>query len=107
MKSPKGKYRLKGMLVTGIIFLILVALSGGFDNYGQWHIELAMNPNGWIFKQLNNIAEIFIGLFILYVAHRTINHKRTHEFNNSHQHSLIITCTWIIAIAFVIGNALN
>lgn len=109
MKSPKGNFRLIGVLGVGLIFMILVALSGGFDNYGVWRLESALNPSGWIFKQLNNIAEALIGLFVLYVGHRIINHKRTHEMldNATNQETIMITIGWVIAIAYVIGNALR
>lgn len=109
MSSPKGNYRLKGIFVTGLVFLVLVALSGGFDNYGNWYLEKALNPNGWIFKQLNNIAEACIGLFLLYAGHRTINHKRTHELldKDNKWHDLTITGVWIIAIAYIVGNAVR
>jgi len=105
MKSPKGTYRLKEILIVGVTFLILVALSGGFDNYGVWHLDKALNPSGWIFKQINNIAEAFTGIFILYIGHRVINHKRTHEFTGNEMYSLAITSVWIIAIALVVASA--
>lgn len=110
--SPKGKYRLYQFFTFGLIFLIAVAISGGFDNQGNWHLQSAISPSGWIFKQLNNIAEIFTGLFLLYVGHRVINHFRTHDFiSECHDplklRALVMTCTWILAIAYVVGNALR
>lgn len=105
--SPKGNYRLKWFATTGIVFLILVAFSGGFDRYGEWHAQQVLNPSGWVFKQFNNIAEICIGLFLLYIGHRTINHKRTHEFLDDKKDTLVITSVWILAIAFVIGHGLR
>jgi len=105
--SPKGEYRLKEFLIVGVIFLLVLAFSGGYDNYGEWHFERALSPNGWIFKQLNNIAEICIGLTMLYMGSRVINHLRTHDFLKCKQSALLITMTWIIAIAIVVGNALR
>ena len=111
-ESPKGKYRLKQFLAAGLVFLFIVALSGGFDHSGSWHISQALSPSGWIFKQMNNIAEIFIGLFLLYVGHRVINHFRTHDFIDEERDpemigGLVITSVWILAIAYVVGNALR
>lgn len=111
-KSPKGHYRLKQFFIAGLVFLLIVAISGGFDHNGQWHLQNALSPSGWIFKQMNNLAEIFIGLFLLYIGHRVINHFRTHDFiSDCHDpfklRGLVITCTWILAIAYVVGNAIR
>lgn len=106
-QSPKGNYRLKWFAIIGFIFMLLVAFSGGFDNYGVFYLDRMFNPSGWVFKQFNNIAEMCIGLFVLYIAHRSINHKRTHEFMDDKKQSLVITGVWILAIAYVIGNALR
>lgn len=110
--SPKGPFRTKELFIVGGVFLIIVALSGGFDAYGQWHLEKALSPNGWIFKQMNNMAEICMGLTMLYVGHRVINHFRTHDFIDEecdphNLRALLMTVTWIIAIALVVGNALR
>lgn len=112
MNSPKGKYRLKEFLIVGLIFLAMVAFSGGYDGYGQWHIERALSPSGWIFKQLNNIAEICIGLIMLYMGHRIINHYRTHDFidceHDPHKLKILaVTLCWILAIAYVVGNGIR
>lgn len=111
MNSPKGKYRLKEFMIIGVVFLIMVALSGGYDGYGEWHMNKVLSPNGWIFKQLNNIAEIGIGLTLLYFGHRVINHYRTHELIEKSKNCvfviMVITSVWILAIAYVIGNALR
>lgn len=111
--SSKGKYRLLNVTIIGILFVALVALSNGFDSYGVWHIERVLSPSGWVFKQLNNIAEICIGLVALYFGHRTINHMRSHELLKEVDDCkcdwrfIVWSCTWIVAIAIVIGNALN
>jgi len=112
MNSPKGKYRLKEFALGAVIFLIAVAISGGYDMHGEWHIDRMLNPNGWIFKQLNNVAEICIGLFLLYFGHRVINHFRTHDLVckktcSKDYKALIITCVWVLAISFVVGNGLR
>ena len=109
MKSPKGNYRLKEIGLLGILFLLLVALSGGYDNYGVWHLEKFLSPNGWIFKQMNNISEICIGLMFLYMGSRIVNHDRTHELLDlaNKQQRIIVFGVWVGSIAYVIGNALH
>lgn len=111
-ESPKGKYRLVGTALVGIIFMILVALSGGFDAYGNWYLEKALNPGGWIFKQMNNIGEMCIAMAALYGFHRLLNHFRTHDLmrkidNISDPRSVAVFIAWIIAIAYVVGQAIR
>lgn len=107
MKSPKGKYRLKEVFIVGVIALMIVTVSGGFDMYGVFHFDKMLSPNGWIFKQFNNISEICVGLLALYMGHRLINHTRTHNIiKESKDSELIITSVWIIAIAIVVGCAI-
>lgn len=112
MSSPKGNHRLLGVSILSIVMLLIVAVSGGFDMYGNWYFNKAISPSGWVFKQINNISEICIGLVSLYLGHRVINHLRTHDFirpklQNQNVEALVITSVWILAISYVVGNALR
>ena len=100
VNSPKGYFRTYELLCAAVAAMVIVYFYGN-----------QTGNDGWLFAQANNIAEAFLGVSILYLSHRVINHVRTHEIieikGAGSSASVILAAVWIVSIGFIVGCAFS
>ena len=87
--SDKDLLRLGDYFFIAVILFALVGVTGGFDSAG------------WLFSLLVDVAQMIVGIYVLYWSGRRLNKVRTHELPVGdrvvREHVLLICVSIIIA----------